>query len=317
MTTRLPVYAALLTGLVLATPAHAALPDPVKAMIDAAIASGDKDKVATVIEFAKQTNPDDTAEIDAMQKDFLAQQAELAKAKAAEKEKEIRSAGLFENWHGKGEIGANQSSGNSENIGVSAALTLQRDGIDWKHKLRVRADYQRSNGQTSREQFLAAYEPQYRLSKRAFVYGLAQWDRDELQGISSRYAISGGLGYKVIDGESVQLAIKAGPAYRLTDYSAGNEESRLAALFAYDFDWKISDRLALTQNSNMVAESGSTGTVFIDSRSTTFDIISGLEAKVSDRLTTRLSYEVKYDSNPPAGKVKTDTLSRFTLVYGF
>ena len=48
-----------------------------------------------------------------------------------------------------------------------------------------------------------------------------------------------------------------------------------------------------------------------------FDIITGLEAKVSDRLTTRLSYDVEYDSNPPAGAVETDTLSRFTLVYGF
>lgn len=306
-----------MTGLVLATPAQAALPDPVRAMIEAAIASGDKDKVATVVEFAKQTNPDDAAEIDAMQHQFLAKQAELAEAKAEEKVEEIRSAGLFDRWHGKGEIGANQSSGNSDNIGVSAALSLERKGIDWTHKLRARADYQRSNGQTSREQFLAAYEPQYRLSKRGFVFGLAQWDRDKLQGVSSRYAISGGLGYKVIDGSAVQLAIKAGPAYRITELTTGESDSRLAALFGYDFNWKISDRLAFTQGSNMVAETGSAGTVFVDSRSTTFDIVSGLDAKVSDRLTTRLSYEIKYDSNPPAGKVKTDTLSRFTLVYGF
>ncbi len=68
MTSRLPAYAALLTGLCLSAPAHAELPDPVKAMIEAAIATGDKDKVATVVEFAKQTNPDDVAEIDALQK---------------------------------------------------------------------------------------------------------------------------------------------------------------------------------------------------------------------------------------------------------
>ena len=46
--------------------AQAALPEPVRAMIEAAIATGDKVKVATVIEIAKQTNPDDTAEIDAL-----------------------------------------------------------------------------------------------------------------------------------------------------------------------------------------------------------------------------------------------------------
>ncbi|WP_305095943.1 DUF481 domain-containing protein [Croceibacterium aestuarii] len=317
MTSRLPAYAALLTGLCLSAPARAELPGPVKAMIEAAIAKGDKAQVATVVEFAKETNPDDVAEIDALQKQFLAGVAEKEKARTLARQEAIRSAGLFDNWHGKGEVGANQSSGNSENIGVSGAITLERNGIDWRHKLRLRGDYQRSNGATSREQLLVAYEPQYRLSQRAFVYGLAQWDRDKLQGIDGRYSMSGGLGYKVLDGTAVQLAIKAGPAFRHTEYSADSQTSRLAALFGYDFGWKISDRLALSQNSNMVAAGGSSGTVFVDSRSTTFDILSALEAKVSDRLTTRLSYEIKYDSNPPPTKVKTDTISRFTMVYGF
>ncbi|WP_328598083.1 DUF481 domain-containing protein [Croceibacterium salegens] len=298
-------------------PAHAALPDPVKAMIEAAIAKGDKNKVATVIEFAKETNPDDAAEIDALQQQFLADVAEKEKAQALAKEEAIRSAGVFDNWHGKGEIGANQASGNSHDVGFTGAITLERAGIDWKHKLRLRGDYQRSNGRTSREQLLFAYEPQYRLSQRAFVYGLAQWDHDGQQGIDSRYALSSGLGYKVLDQQAVQLAIKAGPAFRRTEYSSGEDASTLAALFAYDFGWKISDRLAFNQNSNMVAGGGSSGTVFIDSRSTTFDILSGLEAKISDRLTTRLSYEIKFDSNPQPGKEKTDTISRFTMVYGF
>ena len=46
-------------------------------------------------------------------------------------------------------------------------------------------------------------------------------------------------------------------------------------------------------------------------------LTTGLEAKVSDGLSTRLSYTVDYDSNPPTGAVSTDTQSRFTLVYGF
>jgi putative salt-induced outer membrane protein len=30
-----------------------------------------------------------------------------------------------------------------------------------------------------------------------------------------------------------------------------------------------------------------------------------------------VSYTVDYNSNPPVGAVSTDTLTRFTLVYGF
>jgi putative salt-induced outer membrane protein len=67
----------------------------------------------------------------------------------------------------------------------------------------------------------------------------------------------------------------------------------------------------------MVAVTGGSAVVIVDSAATSVKLVSGLEAKVSDRLTTKLSYAVDYNSNPPVGAVGTDTLTRFTLVYGF
>ena len=286
-------------------------------MIEAAIATGDRNKVATVVDLAKQTNPDAAAEIDELHRTFRNRQAELAAAEAEKKANEIRTAGLFERWSGKGEIGGYRSSGNSDNTGLTASLALDRKGIDWTHKLRARMDYQRANGRTSREQYFASYEPRYQFSERLFAYGLAQFERDQRQGFTGRYAVSGGLGYKVVAGKAVELSIKAGPAYRVTDFVDGSTDSRLAALFGVDFDWRITDRLTLTQNSDVVAETGGEATVIVDSRNTSLNLVTGLDAKVTERLTTRLSYAVEYDSDPPAGAVKTDTLSRFTLVYGF
>ena len=49
----------------LATPAMAEIPRDVQAMIDAAIATGDAQKVETVVALAKQTQPDSAAEIEA------------------------------------------------------------------------------------------------------------------------------------------------------------------------------------------------------------------------------------------------------------
>jgi putative salt-induced outer membrane protein len=67
----------------------------------------------------------------------------------------------------------------------------------------------------------------------------------------------------------------------------------------------------------MVAETGGTATLIVDSDNTTLALNSGLEAKISDRLSTRLSYTLNYDSNPPPQGVTTDTMTRFTMVYGF
>ena len=67
----------------------------------------------------------------------------------------------------------------------------------------------------------------------------------------------------------------------------------------------------------MVTETGGQATVIIDSSRTTLNFVTGLDARVSDRLRSRISYSVDYDSKPPVGKVSTDTVTRLTLVYGF
>ncbi|AWW75438.1 hypothetical protein CD351_13460 [Erythrobacter sp. KY5] len=307
-------------GLAIAAPAFTAqaqLPEPVRAMIDAAIATGDEEKVRTVIDIARMTNPDDAGELDtilaAYETDLAAAQAEAA----ALEEAEIRNAGLFENWSGRGELGAFNSTGNASNTGITASLRLTREGINWRHKLSGRADYQRNNGVTTREQLLATYEPNIKLNDRLFVFALAQYERDRFQGFAGRYAVSGGLGYQIFDNDTLKLSAKAGPAYRVTEFVDGSSESSIAGLIGMDFDWNITDRLTLTHDTNAVAEAGGNATVIIDSSNTSINLITGLDAKISDNLSARLSYAYEYDSNPPAGAVKTDTLSRITVIYDF
>ncbi|MGB7372629.1 DUF481 domain-containing protein [Pontixanthobacter sp.] len=290
-----------------AAPAFAELPAPVKAMIDAAIETGDAAKVATVLDLAKATNPGDAAEIDGIAAGFNAEQERIAAEDAAAKEAAIRSAGLLDNWSGQGQVGAFRSTGNSSNTGLTAGLELMRTGIDWRHKLTGLADFQRTNGVTTREQFLAAYEANYQLSDRLFVYGLAQYERDRFQGFSSRIAASGGFGYRVIDTDTMELSVKAGPAYRKTSFIPSGSSSDIAGLAALDYDWQVSDTIKVTQDAS----------AFIQSGNSTYLSTTGLEAGLGSGLSARVSYAVEHDTAPPAGAVKTDTLTRFTLIYGF
>ncbi|MEM6494664.1 MAG: DUF481 domain-containing protein [Pseudomonadota bacterium] len=288
------------------TPALADIPAPVKAMIDAALATGEEEKVRTVIELAKLTNPDDTAELDAILAGFENDLAIAAAAEEAAQEEAIRAAGLFDNWSGKGELGAFLSTGNAENTGITAGLSLVREGLRWRHKLSGRADYQESDGTVTREQYLAIYEPNYKITDRLFAYALGQYERDRFQGFSARYSASGGLGYDVlVDGPT--LSVKAGPAWRRTELVGGESASNLAGLAALDFDWAISDGISFTQDASALVQSGSS----------TFTADTGLQAAISDALSVRLSYTLEHDTDPPEGAVKTDTLSRITVIYDF
>lgn len=308
---------ALLAALSGSQAALAELPGPVRAMIDAAIATGDESKVRTVADMARATNPSETAEIDAIVGHFSSQVAARKAAEAEAKTLAIREAKILENWSGRGELGGFRATGNSSNTGVTAAVALDRQGIDWRHKLTGRVDYQRANGVTTREQYLGRYEPNVNVSDNFYVYALAQYERDRFQGFTDRYAISGGMGYQALKGKDVQLSLKAGPAYRVTQFVDGREESRIAGLVALDFDWQITDRLKLTQDTNAVAETGGSAVAIIDSRNTSIDVITGMDAAIAKKLKARFSYAVEFDSNPAPGAVQTDTLSRVTLIYDF
>ncbi|HEX7657203.1 MAG TPA: DUF481 domain-containing protein [Sphingomonas sp.] len=270
-----------------------------------------------MIAVARQTNPADAAELDALQAGYRTSQQRLAAQKAAEKERRIRSAGALDNWTGHIQLGTSRSTGNTDNLALSLAVDLDRKGIDWEHQLKATADFQRSSGVTTGERYFASYEPRYNLNKRAFAYGVAQFERNPFQGFDARYAVSGGVGYRVFDAKDLQLSVKGGPAWRRTDFIDGSGESSIAALAGFDFGWSITDRLKLTQDANMLANTGGAASVIVDAHNTTVNLETGLEAKVSKRLSTRFSYTIDYDSNPPAGAVSTDTLSRVTLVYGF
>ena len=97
----------------------------------------------------------------------------------------------------------------------------------------------------------------------------------------------------------------------------GNSYSSLGALAGLDFAWQLARPLRFTQNADLVSDAGGSAVTYIDSNNVSIVATTGLEASITTRLTTRVSYTIDYDSNPPPGAVSTDTLSRFTLVYAF
>lgn len=283
------------------------LPDPVRAMIDAAIAGGKEGDVETIARLAKTTNPEAAAEVEALVADFQQARSQAKQAEAATAQAKLASAKLWQNWKGEGQVGASQSSGNTKSAGLSAGVALARKGIDWTHKLRAQADYQRTNGRTSVERYLVELEPQYRLSDRGFVYGLGRWEHDRILGYDTRWNVSGGLGYKLIDGKAVALSLKGGPAWRRTDFVRGGTDDELTALAGLDFGWQLSPTLRLTQVASTVVGETNSST----------SSLTALNAKLSGKLSARIAYAAQIDSSPPPGIESVDTQTRFTLVYGF
>ncbi len=295
---------AIMSGLAPSIAMADPIPSAIEAMIREAASSLDAAKLGAIVDVAKKTNPASSGEIDALAGKLAAEYA--AKAEAARQEK-LAQQGYFEGWSGQGEAGIGFTSGNSDTTSGVAAIALKKDGVVLRHNVNALADYQRNNGVTTREKYLAGYKLDYKFSERAYAWGLGQWDRDRFGGISRRFTESAGLGYRVIMEDNHTWDVEAGAALQQIRYTNGISDNQLAGRLASFYGVQLSDNLKFTNDT----------IALIGSNNTTLSNIGALTAKLSGALSARLAFGWQRESNPPAGKKKVDTFSRATLVYDF
>jgi putative salt-induced outer membrane protein len=276
------------------------IPVELKAMLDAAIAGGNESEVDTLVKYANAAR---IPAAPAMQRIAQAWKND----RYATAQQRLRDADFLALIKGRAEVAAFQQGGNSDNIGVSGRLDVTREGLRWRHKVQLQADYQESFGIVSRERYLAAYEPNYKVSDRLYYYGAAQFESDRFLGYTSRYSASLGAGYTAIRRTGMTLDLELGPAFRRTDFIDRTLENNIAARGSVDFDWQLSPTLALRQDAS----------AYLQSANSTVASTTALSARVLGPLQMQLSYVVQYESRPPEGRVSTDTTSRASLVYAF
>jgi len=287
--------------------AHAELPEAVRKMIAAAEATGDAARAEAVYDAARAAYPEDKAEIDRISEDSRQRLAAAAEARRLAARTDTTGSGIFTHWDGRGEIGAKHSTGNSDEVNFTASILLRRTGLVWRHKLTARAEFESTDGETTTENFLFAYQPDYDIGSHLFLYGLTQFERDQIQGYSERYSLSGGVGYRPFDRPDLRLELKAGPAWRRISFIPDGHEAHFAAHFAGDFEWQFADELKLTEAAG----------AFLQKGNSTYYTHTGLELGVGKGLKARFSYSIEYDTALPNGVEDVDTTSRFTLLYDF
>lgn len=302
---------ALVTALILnGTAATATLAPAARAMLDAAVAGGNRAEIDTLAKYARQANPDDVAEIDRLvappSPGTTAKAQPVAQTGAAPEWKPGKD-GLFQGWAGTGQLGGFISSGKVETSGLSAGLKLTREGAHWRHHVRLLADYQRSGGVTSREQFLAAFEPNYKFDDRLFAFGLAQFESDRQAGFDERYTLSGGLGIRLVNNDKLKLDVKASPALRWSDPATGGSETMVSGLAGLNYRWTLSPTLTSTQEASL----------YIDAQNAIFTSLTALNVKLGGKLSGQMALQTRRESDPAPGAPKSDTLTRMSLVYGF
>jgi putative salt-induced outer membrane protein len=284
--------------LLLASEAVAAPVPPETELLICAAHPAQLDIVAAV---AKTANPNSVAEIDALVASIKADAAEMRRQRLA-------TQGIFTGWAGEGQVGASLTSGNTEDTAINVGVALNREGLSWNHHFNGIADFQSSDGETTREAYRVSYQLDYKISSLWYAYGLFQWERDRFAQLDRRFTESVGIGYNVLTMAPFSLVVDGGVALRQTQYIVPDEEeSDVAGRVTAKFAWDIREGLRFTEEAGGLF--GATTTTLFSRSALTIALIGALSA--------RASFDVNYESEPPPDVESTDTITRFALVYRF
>ena len=238
--------------LLLASQAAAAPVPPDTERLIRAATPAQIDVVAAV---AKTANPNSAAEIDALVASIKAMAAETRR-------QQLATQSYFQGWGGEGQVGGFVTSGNTEQSGINVGLVLNREGLMWNHHFNALADFQKTDGETTREAFRVSYQLDYRISDLWFAYGLLQWERDKFALLDRRFTEGLGVGYVVLNTAPFSLVVDGGVALRQTQYITPDvEESDVAGRVTAKFAWDIRPGLRFTEEAGGLF-GGTTSTLY-------------------------------------------------------
>ena len=210
-------------------------------------------------------------------------------------------------WSGEGELGAFVSTGSAPGSGFVGRLTLVGEGRKWRVATSGRIDYQKTSDVVTRNQIRLTLEPNYKFNESGYVFGLGQYEADRFQGFTSRYSLSGGLGYNLLEEEGSKLSVRGGPAMRVTQQVEGSLERTFSAVALADLKLRLSPTLNYSQEAS----------AYFDAVRRTFYTLAAIDSQLTGKLKARVSYTLQHETGEGDIRTLTDTSSRLTLVYGF
>lgn len=290
------------TALAVPAPKPDPVPKPVADMLRIAVDSGDPALAAKMVQLAKSSNPMAAVEIDALYKQLLAGAEQRRRARL------IRQR-YYQGWKGKGEFGAFDTTGQVNSTGVTAVLSLGREGLRWKQAFTASVDYLHHDGIEERDRYFAGHQANYKFNDQLYALGLVSWEGNRAQGFASRLSASLGAGVTLVHTPHMALSVEASPAVRSTQYLGAIGDTSFATRVAGNYHWNVTPRVTISEDATYYRES--------DDHTLTSE--SAMTVKLIGALSTRFSYRVQQENKvlPLPVLHSDDSTSRVSLVYTF
>ena len=204
-------------------------------------------------------------------------------------------------------LGLSATSGNTDTADLSLAGRFRYGNGPWNHTFGFAAELAEDNSVRNKQEVFATYDVNRYFTEQFYLFGLGSVSFNDFSTNKVDAFLGFGPGYRLINTDTMAWRVQAGPGVRYIEDQNGLDETEVAGIASSRFYYAISETAFLTNDTDVLFSD--TDTV------ATNDI--GVTFKMSDVLSTRVSYRTEYNSDPLPGLKSTDNKLGVSLVYGF
>jgi putative salt-induced outer membrane protein len=220
-------------------------------------------------------------------------------------------------WTGKGEAGLVLANGNTDSKTGNVKFDLADAVENWKHAFGGSAIYASADGESTGQRWELHEQSDYNFSAKSFWFGAARYEDDRFSGFDYQAILSTGVGRNFIEDDRTKFVGTAGVGYKILEtrdsfddtgtilLERGERSTQAVFRGTLDLSHSLTDTTKLLDK--FLVETGANNT-FVQN-----DI--GIQVQMTDVIALAAAYSVRYNTDPPLGFGKTDTLTTLNLVY--
>lgn len=209
-------------------------------------------------------------------------------------------------WTGSLRAAAQLSRGNTYTDGVDFRADAERRSLDDRITLGAGYSFGRERNtdtgdkNTTEDNWFARGKYDYFLSKKLYLFGLINVEKDRIANLDLRVAPSAGVGYQWYERPDFNLRTELGAGWVYEDYSDGGHDEHVSARLAYHVDKRVADRITLFNDLEYLPS-------VEDIEDFNVNAAAGVRFDVTKAFFTDFRVEWQYDSTPAPDAGKNDT----------
>jgi putative salt-induced outer membrane protein len=234
-------------------------------------------------------------------------------------------------WTGSGELGFASTTGNSRSQNINAKLNLSQETDQWKNNFF--ADWLRNKGQvtvtnaqgqsvqqfdTTADRYDFGASAGYKLDPRSYIVAAGRYDHDDFAANRWQGTVSLGYGYMALKTDRTQLSFELGPGYTEYQPATGTQtingvdvplkeprQSQVVARGLVNYKYRLTENTAF--DDTFLMEAGTKNAYLQNDM--------GLAVSMTKKLSIKVGFQVRHNSDVLPGIRRTDTLTTTNLVY--